>query len=64
MIEPGRNFRRINDLREMVGKISLDELFRLCYQQSMYHLVMNNKVMHPNTLKVWNWITLNAANDQ
>jgi len=61
MLEPGRNFRRVNDIRETIGKSSLDELFHVCYQQSMYHLVMNDKVMHPNTLKVWNWLTLQAS---
>jgi predicted HD superfamily hydrolase involved in NAD metabolism len=60
MIEPGRNFRRVNEFREMVGSISLEKLFRICYQYQMQHLVMNEKVMHPNTLKVWNWIVLSA----
>ena len=57
-IEPGRNFRRINDLRRKVGLIDLNTLFRLCYRQSLYELVIDNKPMHPNSLKVWNWILL------
>ena len=60
MIEPARNFKRVNDLREMVGTVDLDTLFHRCYQQSMHELISNDKVMHPNTKKVWNWILLNA----
>jgi predicted HD superfamily hydrolase involved in NAD metabolism len=58
MIEPGRNFRRVNVLRELVGTVDLDTLFKRCYKQSLRELVTNDKVMHPNTLKVWNWINL------
>ena len=60
MIEPGRKFRKINDLREMVGTVDLDTLFRLCYQQSLRHLIEHEKVIHPNTFKVWNWILLGS----
>jgi predicted HD superfamily hydrolase involved in NAD metabolism len=57
-IEPGRNVRRINDLRKKVGVVDLDKLFRLSYRQSLYELVIDQKAMHPNSLKVWNWILL------
>ena len=62
-IEPGRNFRRINDLRRKVGTIDLNKLFRLCYRQSLYELVIDEKPMHPNSLKVWNWILLDNQQD-
>ncbi|MCL2491671.1 MAG: bis(5'-nucleosyl)-tetraphosphatase (symmetrical) YqeK [Coriobacteriia bacterium] len=62
-IEPGRNFRRINDLRRKAGVVDLNTLFRLCYRQSLYELVIDNKAMHPTTLKVWNWIILEDQRD-
>ncbi|MCL2818598.1 MAG: bis(5'-nucleosyl)-tetraphosphatase (symmetrical) YqeK [Actinomycetia bacterium] len=63
-IEPGRNFRRINDLRKKAGIVDLDTLFRLTYRQSLYELVIAKKAMHPNTLKVWNWIILDDQKDE
>ena len=54
MIEPGRTYRQVESLRKMVGKVGLDALFCLCYQQSLYHLITHEKALHPDTLSVWN----------
>ncbi|MCL2025161.1 MAG: bis(5'-nucleosyl)-tetraphosphatase (symmetrical) YqeK [Coriobacteriia bacterium] len=58
MIEPGREFRKIQDFRERIGVDSLDDIFLRCYRQSLRHLIENDKVIHPNTFKVWNWLQL------
>lgn len=54
MIEPHRDFDGVDDLREAVGTVSLDDLFALAYQASVAYLVARRKRMHPATLEVWN----------
>ena len=54
MIEPTRTNPNIIDLREMVGTVDLDTLFLQAYQRSMAHLVRERKIMHPDTIRVWN----------
>lgn len=58
MIEPSRSFPAVESLREMVGTIGLDQLFFQAYQQTMKHLVTYKKVIHPDTLGVWNSLVL------
>ena len=54
MLEPGRSFEGVDDLREGVGTVSLDELFSLAYQHSVLYLVRERKRIHPDTVAVWN----------
>ena len=54
MLEPLRTNPHVATLREMVGTVDLDALFLQAYQHTMLHLVHNRKVMHPETIKVWN----------
>lgn len=54
MIEPSRSFPAVESLRESVGTVALDRLFFQAYQQTMKHLVAFHKVIHPDTLVVWN----------
>jgi predicted HD superfamily hydrolase involved in NAD metabolism len=54
MVEPARDFEGVDDLREAVGTLGLDELFALAYQQSVGYLVKERKVIHPDTVEVWN----------
>jgi len=54
MLEPERDFEGVDDLREVVGTVSLDELFAQGYQHSMMHLVRERKQIHPESLAVWN----------
>ncbi|MDR1775144.1 MAG: bis(5'-nucleosyl)-tetraphosphatase (symmetrical) YqeK [Actinomycetes bacterium] len=58
MIEPTRTNPAIDNLREMVGTVDLDALFVQAYQRSMMHLVLKQKVMHPETTAVWNALML------
>ncbi|MCL2655764.1 MAG: bis(5'-nucleosyl)-tetraphosphatase (symmetrical) YqeK, partial [Coriobacteriia bacterium] len=58
MIEPTRLSPNIADLREMVGTVDLDTLFMQAYQRSMAHLVRRRKVMHPDTIRVWNALVM------
>jgi predicted HD superfamily hydrolase involved in NAD metabolism len=61
MIEPGRDYPGVDELREGVGQVSLGELFARCYQQSMLHLVSARKRIHPDTVAVWNHLVAGGA---
>jgi predicted HD superfamily hydrolase involved in NAD metabolism len=54
MIEPGRSFPGVNDVRECVGTVSLRDLFAQAYAHSLAHLVRSRKQIHPMTVAVWN----------
>jgi predicted HD superfamily hydrolase involved in NAD metabolism len=54
MIEPSREYPGVDGLRDAVGSASLRELFALCYQQSVSHLVAARRRIHPVTVDVWN----------
>lgn len=54
MIEPSRMYPGVDTLREMVGTVSLQALFLQCYQKTMEFLVKKRRLIHPDTLKVWN----------
>lgn len=54
MIEPGRDFDGVDDLRESAGTVSLDDLFAAAYARSLSHIVAARKRIHPKTVDVWN----------
>lgn len=56
MVEPSRDYPGVDDLREMIGTIALEDLFRNAYAQTMKFLVAHRKIIHPDTLAVWNWL--------
>lgn len=53
MIEPSREFERIDEVRALASK-NLDDAFRLGYALSLLHLVERGKLIHPRTADVWN----------
>ena len=54
MIEPARDYRGVDELREAVGEVPLSELFALGYRASVMHLVRTRRRIHPETVAVWN----------
>lgn len=54
MIEPGREFPGVEELRALVATADLDELFAAAYQQSVIYLIRSRKRIHPDTVSVWN----------
>ena len=54
MIEPTRTFRGVEELRDAVGQVTLDELFVRAYARSVIRLVERRRRIHPETLEVWN----------
>lgn len=53
-IEPGRNFDGLEGLQDDVGRVTLDELFFEVYKFWTLALVRNDRVLHPDTIPVWN----------
>lgn len=60
MTEPTRNFKRVDDLREMIGTLDLENLFIQAYSHTISFLANKQKLMHPNTLEVWNSYVLKS----
>ena len=56
MIEPGRDFEGVPELRDAVGAVDLDELFASAYAETLLHLVRSQRHIHPQTIAVWNGI--------
>jgi predicted HD superfamily hydrolase involved in NAD metabolism len=54
MIEPGREWPGVVELRDAVGVVSLPELFFRGYAASLHSLVSRRRRLHPDTVSVWN----------
>lgn len=54
MLEPGRSYPGVDELRAVVGRVELAELFARGYQRSVAHLVERRRPIHPVTVEVWN----------
>lgn len=53
-IEPGRQFDGLADLRSLIGKESLDELYYLVYKFWTMALIDHDIVLYPETIAIWN----------
>jgi predicted HD superfamily hydrolase involved in NAD metabolism len=53
-LEPGRNFAEITYLRDLTGASSLNELFFEVYKFWTCALISHGRVLHPQTVEVWN----------
>jgi len=56
MIETHRDYAGVEELRAAVGRVGLFALFAQAYSHSVHHLVDAGKLIHPQTVAVWNWI--------
>jgi len=54
MIEPLRTRGNLAPLRALVGKIPLEELFVRSYETTMRHLVTRHRLIHPDSIEIWN----------
>lgn len=54
VLEPGRDPRRVGDVRALVGTVSLEELFARAYQRSLRDLVDHRRRIHGATVDTWN----------
>lgn len=60
MIEPGRAYPGVQALRDLVGRVSLGELFLQGYAVSIESLLQRRKRLHPATVEIWNSLVSSA----
>lgn len=53
-IEPHRDYDKVEKLRNLVGKVSLEELFFKTMKQLNLMLIKREAIIHPDTIAVWN----------
>jgi predicted HD superfamily hydrolase involved in NAD metabolism len=61
LLEPGRKHEPLESLRADIGAVSLLELFTRGYVASMHYLVERRKLIHPDTVAVWNALAGNGT---
>ncbi|MCC3867614.1 bis(5'-nucleosyl)-tetraphosphatase (symmetrical) YqeK [Terrisporobacter mayombei] len=66
LIEEGRNFPRVEELRELTYSGKLDEALILSFNNTIKFVIDNNQLIHPRTVKARNYIlgklTLRSSN--
>lgn len=60
-IEPSRTFPEAPDLRNLIGIVTLDQLYFEVYRFWTMALVSSNALLHPDTLTIWNNIVYPQA---
>lgn len=56
LIEEGRNFPRVEELRELTYSGKLDEALILSFNNTIKFVIDNNQLIHPRTVKARNYI--------
>jgi len=54
VIEPDRDHKGVQGLRDDVGAVGLGELFARAYRASVRHVVKTRRHIHPETVATWN----------
>ena len=54
VIEPDRDHKGVQALRDEVGTLPLGELFARAYKASVRHVVKTRRHLHPETVATWN----------
>ena len=53
-LEPGRDYAGLEDIRGLVGKAPLEELYLATFRHVLLNLVERRKRIHPQTIEIWN----------
>jgi predicted HD superfamily hydrolase involved in NAD metabolism len=53
-IEPTRSYPELDELTSLIGKVSLEELFYAVYRAWTVKLILNRRLLHPDTLSIYN----------
>ncbi len=53
-IEPNRHGDYAVALRDMVGKVSLDELFFSCFAQGLVYVIQSGRYLYPTAIQIYN----------
>lgn len=59
-LEPGRAYQGVPALRDLVGKVSLEELYLEVFRHVLLHLIERHKRVHPHSIEVWNFYIARA----
>lgn len=54
LIEPNRTFQDVDEVRQAVGKDSLEELFFRSFRTIFTFLVEHERLLHPDMVEIWN----------
>ena len=60
-LEPSRRFGRCDELRALIGKVSLEELFFQVHGYWITLIIARGRTMHPSTVETWNYYALRHA---
>ncbi len=60
-IEPNRKGERVEELREMVGTATLEELYEETYRYWVELMLVRHCTLHPDTIAIWNDIVARRA---
>lgn len=63
-LEPTRSFDEVEELRAMMGQVSLDELYAAVYRFWVQALIEKGCLLHPDTLTIWNDLAYPAAHER
>lgn len=64
LIEPLRDAKRrpgTKELRNLVGKVSLEQLYFASYIEVMHALIARNRFIHPSAFEIWNGLVARYA---
>ncbi|WP_246599810.1 bis(5'-nucleosyl)-tetraphosphatase (symmetrical) YqeK [Gordonibacter massiliensis (ex Traore et al. 2017)] len=53
-LEPGRDYEGLGEIRSLVGRVSLEELYLATFGHVFLNLVQRRKRIHPQTIEIWN----------
>ncbi|MEG1826053.1 MAG: bis(5'-nucleosyl)-tetraphosphatase (symmetrical) YqeK [Gordonibacter sp.] len=54
-LEPGREYLGLGAIRDLIGIVSLEELYLTTFRQVLLNLVERRKRIHPQTIDIWNY---------
>lgn len=57
-LEPLRTLDELDEIRAMIGKVSLESLFFTTFADIFVSLIKKKKMVNPITVEVWNYYTL------
>lgn len=63
-LEPSRTFGNADELRAMIGAVSLDELYLEVYGFWIEALIGRGAMLHPSTLTIWNALAYPKAHER
>lgn len=62
VLEPGRDFHGVNDLRKAAEEVSLDELYFRVYQSALTNVIAQGQFLYPASVEIWNALVKTREN--